>query len=141
MEAAEKTTITIEALVNAPVEKVWKYWTEPKHITQWAFASDEWSAPKATNDVKVGGKFSTTMAAKDGSMSFDFGGVYTAVELNKLIAYNMDDARKAKITFASEGGKTRIVESFEAEGENSVEMQRGGWQAILDNFRKHVEND
>lgn len=134
-----KPSITINATVNAPVEKVWQYWNEPAHIKQWAFASPEWHAPAATNDLKKDGRFSTTMAAKDGSMSFDFGGVYTAVEENKLIAYTMDDERKATIRFSSEGNTTNIEETFEAEGENSLEMQEQGWQAILNNFKAYTE--
>ena len=140
METMEKTTITVQTIVNAPVEKVWKFWSEPKHITQWCQASDDWHAPKAENDLRPGGKFSTTMAAKDGSMSFDFGGVYTNVETHKSIAYTIGDGRKVKIDFTPEGSKTRVTETFEAEGSNPVEMQRGGWQAILDNFRKYTES-
>lgn len=131
--------ITVEAAVNAPVAKVWEYWTAPEHITQWCAASDDWHAPNATNDVRVGGSFSTTMAAKDGSFSFDFGGEYTEVKDNEVIAYTMGDGRTARILFEDKGGSTNIVETFEAETENPVEMQQGGWQAILNNFKKHVE--
>ena len=139
METASKTAITIEATVNAPVEKVWKYWNEPKHIQGWAFASDDWHVPNAENDVQVNGKFSTAMAAKDGSFSFDFGGVYTQVQQDKFIAYTIGDGRKVSITFSTNGNTTRVVETFEAESENPIEMQRGGWQAILDNFKKYTE--
>jgi uncharacterized protein YndB with AHSA1/START domain len=139
METMEKTSITVETTVNAPVDKVWKCWSEPEHITKWCAASDDWHAPKASNDLRTGGKFSTTMAAKDGSFSFDFGGEYTKVEKHKLIEYNIEDGRKVKIVFTPEGNKTKVTETFEAESENPVEMQRGGWQAILDNFRKHTE--
>jgi uncharacterized protein YndB with AHSA1/START domain len=141
METAEKTAITVEATVNAPVEKVWKYWYAPEHITRWAFASDDWHAPYADNDLRTGGKFKTTMAAKDGSFSFDFGGEYTQVETNKTIAYVMDDGRKVKVTFSGDGNETKIVETFEAETLNPVEMQRAGWQAILDNFKKYTESN
>lgn len=141
METVDKTLVTVEAVVHAPVEKVWKYWNEPTHITQWCAASDDWHAPKAENDLKVGGVFSTTMAAKDGSFSFDFGGTYTSVELYKTIAYTMGDGRKVSITFAPQENGTQVVESFEAESENPVEMQRGGWQAILDNFKKYTETN
>ena len=137
----DHTSITVEPTVNAPVEKVWEYWNEPKHITQWCSATPEWHAPQAENDLRVGGKFSTVMAAKDGSMSFDFAGVYTTVEPLKKIAYTLGDNRKVKIAFSDEGGKTRVVETFDAETTNPVEMQRGGWQAILDNFKVHVENN
>jgi len=139
METASKTAITVEATVNAPIEKVWKCWTEPKHITGWAFASDDWHAPSATNDVRVGGKFTTTMAAKDGSFSFVFGGVYTQVEQNKSMAYRMDDGRTAKIIFSAQGNSTKVTETFDPESENPIEMQRGGWQAILNNFKKYTE--
>lgn len=135
----QKTEITVESLVNAPVEKVWAIWSEPKHITQWCQASSDWHAPYAENDLKKDGKFKTTMAAKDGSMSFDFEGVYTNVQPNKVIEYNIADGRKVKIVFTPEGNKTKVTETFEAEGQNPVEMQRGGWQAILDNFKKYAE--
>ena len=139
METMEKTAITVEATVNAPVEKVWKSWTEPQHITKWCQASDDWHAPKAENDLRTGGEFSTTMAAKDGSFSFDFDGEYTNVQKHKLIEYTIADGRKVKIIFTPNGNQTRVTETFEAERENPVEMQRGGWQAILDNFKKYTE--
>jgi len=141
METATKPMITVEALIKAPIEKVWASWSEPKHITKWCQASDDWHAPYAENDLKTNGKFKTTMAAKDGSVSFDFGGVYTNVQPNKVIEYVMDDGRKAKITFAANGNETKLTESFEAESVNPVEMQRGGWQAILDNFKKYTETN
>jgi uncharacterized protein YndB with AHSA1/START domain len=139
MEATNKTAVTIEATVNAPVDKVWKYWSEPEHITQWAFASDEWHAPRAENDLRTGGKFTTRMEAKDGSFGFDFGGEYTQVVKNELIEYIMGDGRQVKVVFTPQGNETRIVSTFDAEDTNPVEMQRDGWQAILDNFKKHVE--
>jgi uncharacterized protein YndB with AHSA1/START domain len=139
METTQKTIITIEATVKAPVEKVWKYWGEPGHITQWAFASDDWHAPSAENDLRTGGKFSTTMAARDGSFSFEFGGVYDQVDLHKTINYTIGDGRKVKVSFTPSGNETKIVETFEAEEVNAVDMQRAGWQAILNNFKKYVE--
>jgi uncharacterized protein YndB with AHSA1/START domain len=139
MEAIAKTNITIETTVNAPVEKVWEIWSEPKHITQWCSASPDWHTPYADNDLKAGGKFKSTMAAKDGSVSFDFGGVYTTVQKNKAIAYTIDDGRKVNISFSEQNGKTKVTETFEAENTNPIEMQRGGWQAILDNFKKYTE--
>ena len=141
METTPKTMITVEAIVNAPIEKVWAYWSEPKHITQWCQASDDWHAPKAENDLRDGGKFSTTMAAKDGSFSFDFGGVYDKVITNKLIEYTLGDGRKVKIVFASKGHETQITESFDAETTHSLEQQQSGWQAILNNFKKYTENN
>jgi uncharacterized protein YndB with AHSA1/START domain len=134
-----KTLITVEATINAPVEKVWKYWAGPEHITKWCNASDDWHAPKAENDLRVGGKFSTRMEAKDGSFGFDFGGVYDDVKTNELIAYTMGDGRTVKVIFKGEGNTTKVVETFEAETQNPVEMQQGGWQAILDNFKKYTE--
>jgi uncharacterized protein YndB with AHSA1/START domain len=129
----------LTATVNAPVEKVWQFWNEPEHIKGWAFASDDWHAPNAENDLRVDGKFSTTMAAKDGSFSFDFGGVYTDVQEYKYIAYTIGDGRKVEITFNGNGDNTEVVETFEPEGMNPLEMQQAGWQAILNNFKKYAE--
>src|ERR1044071_738629 len=141
METKQKTLITIQATVNAPVEKVWNTWSEPQHITKWAFASDDWHAPVAENDLRTGGKFSTTMAAKDGSFSFEFGGVYDKVEQHKTINYTIGDGRKVETSFSGPGNETTIVQSFEAEDQNSIDMQRGGWQAILNNFKRYVEKN
>lgn len=132
-------SITVQTTVNAPVKKVWESWSEPKHITKWCQAADDWHAPKAENDLRAGGKFSTTMAAKDGSVSFDFVGTYSNVKTNSLIEYNIEDGRKVKIVFEALGDKTRVTETFEPESENSVELQRSGWQAILDSFKKYTE--
>jgi uncharacterized protein YndB with AHSA1/START domain len=139
METATPTTITIETTVNAPMDKVWDAWTKPEHITQWSFASDDWHTPWAKNDLREGGRFSSRMEAKDGSMGFEFGGVYNKITTNKQIAYTMEDGRKVDIQFTSEGNNIKVVQSFEAETQNSVEMQRSGWQAILDNFKKYAE--
>lgn len=136
-----KINITVEAMVNAPIEKVWNYWTTPQHITQWNNASDDWHCPKAENDLTRGGKFSATMAAKDGSFSFDFWGIYDDVIENELIMYTMGDGRKATVTFASIGDVTKVTEIFEAEDQNSIELQQSGWQAILNNFKKHTETN
>ena len=136
-----KTVITVAATVNATVEKVWNCFTQPQHIIQWNHASDDWHCPKAENDLRIGGKFSSTMAAKDGSFSFDFWGVYDDVLENELIMYTMGDGRTAKITFASNGDITEVVTDFEAEQENSVELQQGGWQMILNNFKKYTESN
>ena len=138
--ATNATKVTVEATVNAPVEKVWKTWSEPQHITHWCAASDDWHAPKAENDLRTGGTFSTRMEAKDGSFGFDFGGVYDNVKKNELIEYTMGDGRKVKVTFSPSGDQTKVVETFDAESTNPVEMQRGGWQAILDNFKKYTES-
>lgn len=140
METIEKKSITVGTSIDAPVEKVWSCWTTPEHITHWCQASDDWHAPYAENDLKVNGKFKTTMAARDGSTSFDFEGVYTRVQHHKLIAYTLIDGRKVSITFMENGDQTKIVETFETENTNSAGVQRDGWQAILDNFRKYVES-
>jgi uncharacterized protein YndB with AHSA1/START domain len=141
MTTLEKIMITVEATINAPVEKVWKLWTLPEHITKWNNASDDWHTPHAENDLRAGGKFLSRMEAKDGSMGFDFGGVYDEVKTNELIAYTLGDGRKVKVTFTKQGNATKVVTTFEAENENPVEMQRGGWQAILDNFKKYTETN
>jgi uncharacterized protein YndB with AHSA1/START domain len=141
METLNKPAITISATVNAPIEKVWNYWSSPEHITKWCQASDDWHAPFAENDLREGGKFLTTMAAKDGSFSFDFGGEYTKVEEHRTIEYTMSDGRKVSTEFTANGNTTEIVETFDPEDTNSVEMQKNGWQAILDNFKKYTENN
>jgi len=133
------TRITISAHINKPVAHVWKIWTEPDHIMQWCAASDDWHCPKASNDLRTGGKFSSTMAARDGSFSFDFDGAYDDVQPHRRIAYTMTDGRTCEIIFAEVDGGTHVTESFDAETENPVEMQRSGWQAILDRFKAHAE--
>jgi len=139
METPTKTSITVETLVKAPVEKVWTNWSEPKHITKWNQASPDWHSPFAENDLRKDGKFKVTMAAKDGSFSFDFEGVYTNVQPYKVIEYVIGDGRKVKVTFSANGNETKVVETFEAEDTNPIEMQQGGWQAILDSFKKYTE--
>lgn len=135
------TVITVETTVNAPVEKVWKYWTEDQHIVKWCSASEDWHTPTSTTDLRVGGKFTSRMEAKDGSMGFDFGGEYTRVKKHEQISYTMSDGRKVDVRFEAKGNQTHMVESFEAEQMNPVEMQQGGWQAILNNFKKYTENN
>jgi uncharacterized protein YndB with AHSA1/START domain len=139
METEKKTSITVESTIDAPAEKVWKLWTLPEHITKWNNASDDWHTPRAQNDLRVGGSFSARMEAKDGSFGFDFGGIYNAVEMHKLIEYTLGDGRKVKVKFSPDGNRTKVTEMFDAENTHSVEMQRSGWQAILDNFKKYVE--
>ena len=139
MGAANPVTVTVKAIVHAPAERVWEYWTEPKHITKWNQASDEWHTPHAENDLRPGGKFLSRMEAKDGSFGFDFGGVYDEVNLNESISYTLGDGRKVKIVFLRHGDDTEVIESFEAEETHAVEMQQAGWQAILDNFKKYAE--
>ncbi len=158
--------ITVETVLDAPIEKIWSYWTEPEHITHWAFASDDWHAPKATNDLRVGGTFTTRMEPrdkdgalasasadkyadidplggvvpepKDESQGFDFGGTYTTIDLYKRIEYKIWGGRTVKIEFIKQPDGYRIVQTFEAEYENPIEMQKNGWQAILNNFKKYV---
>lgn len=138
--ATQATVITVEATVNAPIATVWESWTNPVHITKWNNASEDWHTPWAKNDLRVGGSFSSRMEAKDGSFGFEFGGVYDAVTTNELIAYTMADGRKVIVEFSAEGDATKVVERFDAETENPVEIQQMGWQAILDNFKKYTES-
>lgn len=135
----EKEAITIRAAINAPIQKVWSYYTQPEYIKQWNFASADWHCPAATNNLKNGESFSYTMAAKDGSKSFDFKGRYDNVKLHKYINYTFDDGRTVEITFLANGEQTEFIQIFEAEVANDIEMQRAGWQAIFDNFKKLVE--
>lgn len=135
------SSITVEVKVNAPLEKVWDYWTNPQHIVQWCFASEDWHAPHASNDLRVGGKFSSRMEAKDGSMGFDFEGEYTKVEQHIEIEYVLADARRVNIRFDSDGKETTVTETFDPENENTLELQRAGWQAILDNFKRYTESN
>lgn len=137
METTKK--VTVEATVQAPVEKVWKYWSEPDHIKKWNSASDDWHTPVAENDLRVGGTFRSRMEAKDGSFGFDFGGTYDEVKEHEVIAYTLGDGRKVQITFKGQGNETQITETFDAEATNPIEMQQQGWQAILDNFKKYAE--
>ena len=133
--------ITIDATIEAPVEKVWKFWTEPLHITQWNHASPDWHSPSAVNDVKEGGHFAIRMEAKDGSMGFDFGGTYDIVREQAYLEYTMGDKRKVQVIFSPVGDSTRVTESFEAEQQHDPELQRAGWQSILDNFKKYTESN
>lgn len=141
METTNTTSITIEATVFAPIEKVWAYWTEPQHITRWNHASDDWHSPYAENDLREGGKFLFRMEAKDGNFGFDFGGTYDVVKKPDYIEYTIGDGRKVKTYFINADGATKIVETFEAESTNSIEMQKNGWQAILDNFKNYTEKN
>lgn len=136
-----KNPITIQSTINAPLEKVWKFYTTPEYIMQWNNASDDWHTPKAENDLRVGGKFVSRMEAKDGSVGFDFWGIYDEVKPNELIEYTMGDGRKVKVAFNGNESETTVVVTFEPEDENSRELQQGGWQAILDNFKKCVESN
>lgn len=141
MESKKTTEITVQAKIDAPVEKVWKLWITPGDIIKWNNASDDWHTTRAENDLKAGGNFNIRMEAKDRSMGFDFRGVYDKVIVNKLIEYTVEDGRKVKIVFSAMDNNTGVVETFEAESTNSVEMQRGGWQSILENFKKYAEEN
>lgn len=131
--------ITVSIHVDAPIEKVWEYWNTPKHIMQWSHASDDWHTPHAENDLRVGGKFRVGYAAKDGSESFDFIGTYTYIIEYEKIEYTIADGRNVMVLFIEEHGGTKITEVFDTEDINTVDEQREGWQAILENFKKHVE--
>lgn len=136
---SEKTKITVGTYVNVPIDKAWEYWTNPEHVRQWNQASEDWHTPHAESDLRTDGQFLYRMEAKDGSFGFDFGGKFTEVKQKELIAYTMDDDRKVKVTFTANGAVTIVEEVFEAESENPVDLQRQGWQAILDNFKKYAE--
>jgi uncharacterized protein YndB with AHSA1/START domain len=139
MENTTKPVITIESIINSPIEKVWDCWTLPEHIMQWNNASEDWHCPEAINDLQSDGKFSYKMAAKDGSFAFDFGGTYNTVIINEYISYTLDDDRKVSVSFTQQEDGIKVVESFEAENMNSLELQQAGWQSILNNFKKHTE--
>ncbi|QIK60131.1 polyketide cyclase [Dysgonomonas sp. HDW5A] len=138
--AKHRDIVTVQVLVDASIDTVWKCWTTPADIIKWNNASDDWHTPEASNDLRKGGKFSYRMEAKDASMGFDFGGVYSDIIDKQEINYTLEDGRKTKITFIEVDNKVQVIESFEAEDINSIEMQRQGWQAILDNFQKYVEH-
>ena len=134
------TVLTVSSTVNAPIELAWQAFTQPEHITQWNFASDTWECPTASNDLSVGGAFSYRMQAKGGSMGFDFAGTYSKVVPLEQIDYTIGD-RTVSVTFEKLfSEKTKITQAFEAENENSLELQQNGWQAILENFKKHVDS-
>jgi uncharacterized protein YndB with AHSA1/START domain len=133
--------ITINAEIDASVEKVWEMWNSPEHIVNWNATSEDWQTTRASNELKIGGSSSCRMEAKDGSMGFDFNWIYTAVESNKHLEYTLEDNRKVVIDFSEENGKVNIIQTFDAETENTMELQKLGWQSILNNFKKYVENN
>jgi uncharacterized protein YndB with AHSA1/START domain len=139
MTTKPKTKITISAEIVAPVNQVWTAYNCPKHIVKWNFASPDWHSPSAKNELEPGGSFSYRMEAKDGSMGFDFEGVFQKVQPNSCLTYIMGDGREATVEFSDLGRTTGVTVTFDAEAMNSEELQRQGWQAILDNFKKHVE--
>lgn len=130
--------ITVQTLVKADRDRVWSAWNTPEDITRWNAASDDWHTPRSTVDLRPGGKFTSRMEAKDGSVGFDFEGTYTKVDSKRRIEYVMDDGRTVVVDFVDGDGGTVVVEEFDAETENDPEMQRQGWQSILDNFARYV---
>lgn len=133
--------ITVTATVSASISKVYDFYTNPIHVVNWNFASPDWYAPAARNELKEGGKFCYTMAARDESFSFDFSGTFTKLIENQVIEIVLDDDRTMSLIFTETENGTIVEESFEPETENSVELQKGGWQAILDNFKKYCEEN
>lgn len=135
----ENRRITVSATVHAPAAKVWHCWITPEHIQQWNHASDDWHTPAATNDLQAGGRFCFRMATRDGSAAFDFEGTYERVLVQQQIDYTIADGRKVTVRFEPQGDATRVVETFEPEDVHPEELQQAGWQAILNNFKKHAE--
>ena len=134
-----KDKIIIKANINGSIDKIWKLWTDPEHIKKWSMASDDWHTTHSENDLRKGGKFLSRMEAIDGSMGFDFYGIYDEVSDKRLIAYTLGDGRKVEINFNDKGRSVEVVQTFDPESENPVDMQREGWQAILNNFKNYVE--
>jgi uncharacterized protein YndB with AHSA1/START domain len=131
--------ITVETVVNADLNSVWGAWNNPEDIQQWNAASDDWHTPRSSVDLREGGKFVARMESKDGAEGFDFEGIYTRIVPRKLIEYRMSDGREVSVEFKSQGDGVLVKETFDAETQNAPELQRQGWQAILDNFARHVE--
>lgn len=140
MSTTPSDRISVSAKIDKSLARVWELYTAPEHITNWNAASPEWHCPSAENDLRTGGHFSSRMEARDGSMGFDFGGTYTAVNQQESFSYAMDDGRTCDVHFHTHGNGTRIDVTFDPDGENPVEMQRGGWQAILGNFKTYAES-
>lgn len=140
MTATPKTSIKVETIIFAPIEKVWKRWIDPKHIVRWYFASDDWHTPRAENDLRPGGKFLFRMESKDGKMGFDFDGAYGKIDTHREINYTISDGRKVQVFFVPEESQTRVTELFEAESTNSIELQESGWQSILNSFKRYTES-
>lgn len=136
---SEFVKITVQTRINAGIEAVWNCWTKPVHIMHWNQASDDWQTTFAENDLRVGGKFCSRMEAKDGSFGFDFEGIYETVEHEKCIAYRMADNRCVEVRFEAKDGEVIVTETFDAETMNPLEMQKDGWQSILNSFKRHVE--
>jgi len=133
------THITVDTLVTAPLNRVWLSWTKPEEIQRWNFATDDWRCPTVESDLKIGGHYKARMEAKDGSFGFDFAAVFEEIEPHQSITMVMDDGRRTHTTFVEMGNGTQVTTTFDAEMSNPIEMQRDGWQAILNNFKRHVE--
>ena len=133
--------IKIDALINAEKDRVWEYYTQPKHITKWNFATDDWQCPSASNDMRIDGKYKARMEAKDGSFGFDFEATYREISPQDYFKYDIIDGREVKVTFLSKANQTEVQVEFDPESLNPVELQRGGWQAILNNFKKYAEEN
>lgn len=135
-----QTKITVEAIIKADKNKVWKYYTNPKHIVNWNFADPSWHCPTATNDMKVGGIYNARMEAKDGSFGFDFGAVYKEINDGESFIYEFG-GRQASVVFTEQNGQTKVSITFDPETQNPIEMQQQGWQAILNNFKSYTETN
>ncbi|WP_421753931.1 SRPBCC domain-containing protein [Croceimicrobium sp.] len=133
-------SIVVEVLIPQELDKVWEAWTQPELIQKWNFASDDWHCPAAINELKAGGTLKWRMESKDGKLGFDFIGTYLEVRPKEFIAYHIEDGRKVEISFIENGNQVKLSESFEPENQNSLELQKQGWQAILENFKKHAES-
>lgn len=140
MNADQVSPITIETTIQARRTDVWACWTDPKHITQWNFALDTWHCPSGRSELRTGGSFSYTMAARDGSMSFEFAGTFTEVREPEFLSFALGDKRTVRISFVEIGDATRVVEIFDPERSNPRDIQTQGWKAILENFKKYVEH-
>ena len=140
METKERTKITVQTTIKAPVEEVWELWNNPRDVEKWYNASENWHTPHAENDPHTGGRFNYRMEAKDKSSGFDFSGTYDTVIPNERIEYTLGDGRRVQIEFRRNQNETNVIETFDIEDENSPELQRTGWQTILDNFKVYAEN-
>jgi uncharacterized protein YndB with AHSA1/START domain len=133
--------ITASAIINADIKKVWEYYTNPNHIIKWNFADPSWQCPSASNDMRVGGKYSARMEAKDGSFGFEFEAVYSEIEDGKSFTYGIPDGRQITVVFDPDNDQTEVTITFDAENQNPIEMQKNGWQAILNNFKSYTETN
>lgn len=133
--------INVNATIKADAKKVWDYYTTPEHITQWNFADPSWQCPSASNDMQISGKYSARMEAKDGSFGFDFEATYNAITPGESFTYTIPDGRQVDVVFEKQGNETNVDVTFDAENQNPLEMQKGGWQAILNNFKTYTESN